>query len=156
MKTYRSHSLEETQTIARTWLAHISSMYKGRDGALVVGLSGHLGAGKTAFTKAVARELGITEDITSPTFIILKMYAIPDSYTGPWKRLVHIDAYRLERSEELLALNWKQIVSDASNLILVEWPEQVGLTHFEPMAHLNLEIVDGVYEITTTYGTIPL
>ena len=160
MKTYSSTSLVDTQKIAREWLADISSRYADRNEALVVGLSGHLGAGKTACSKAVAQELGITETVTSPTFVIMKAYQIQkdqdtrdknqeiaSTISFPWKRFVHIDAYRLERREELEALQWERLVADKNNLILIEWPENVELKEFEPMVHLRFEIKEGKYEV---------
>ncbi len=134
MKTFTSNSLAETEKIAADWLAGISMKHADADEALIVGLSGHLGAGKTAFVKAVAKSLGVTEDVTSPTFVIMKLYEI--NAASPWKRLIHIDAYRLERAEELEALGWEQLVADKNNLILVEWPENVGLKDFSMLAHL--------------------
>lgn len=92
--------------------------------ATVVGLSGDLGSGKTAFVKAVARTLGITETVLSPTFVLAKFYDIPAP--AVWLRLVHIDAYRLEDPAELKALRFDELASDPRNLILVEWPEQTG------------------------------
>jgi len=142
-----SHSLDETRDIAKQWLIDISNIYTDPDEALVVGLSGHLGAGKTAFVKCIASELGIQGEITSPTFVLMKMYDVGSSIQVPWKRLVHIDAYRLERREELDALNWEQLVTDKNNLILIEWPEQVGLKEFEKSAHISFEIKEGTHTI---------
>ncbi|MEK7646329.1 MAG: tRNA (adenosine(37)-N6)-threonylcarbamoyltransferase complex ATPase subunit type 1 TsaE [Patescibacteria group bacterium] len=145
MKSYTSHSLDETHDIAGQWLTDISAKYGERDEALVVGLSGHLGAGKTAFVKAVAKHLGISGDVTSPTFVIMKLYDISQ---GQWKRLVHIDAYRLERREELEVLKWEQLIADRHNLILIEWPENVGLKEFVLHAQLSFEIKEGVHRIS--------
>ncbi|MES2216096.1 MAG: tRNA (adenosine(37)-N6)-threonylcarbamoyltransferase complex ATPase subunit type 1 TsaE [Patescibacteria group bacterium] len=122
---YTSHSIEETAEIARKWLKEISVKYADSNTALVVGLSGDLGAGKTAFTKAIAKELGITDEVTSPTFVIMKQYPITQSST-PWKKLIHIDAYRLERAEEVQVLGFGELVADPKNLILIEWPENIG------------------------------
>ena len=144
MNIYTSHSLEETDNFAQKWLEEITSLYPNESGALVVGLSGHLGAGKTAYVKAVARIVGIKEDVTSPTFVIMKNYDIAH---GPWKKLVHIDAYRLEKKEELAALQWESVIADPQNLILMEWPENVGLTEFKSSAHINFEIKEGVHRI---------
>ncbi len=116
-----SKSLEETRDIANAFLEKISMNFY-EDEAMVVGLYGDLGSGKTTFTKAVAKLLGIQEDITSPTFVIEKIYEIEHEN---FKRLIHIDAYRLEKSKELLALEWEHIVKDPHNLILIEWPEKV-------------------------------
>ena len=150
MKSLTSHSLAETKQIAKNWLFSISNIHANHDEALVVGLSGHLGAGKTAFTKAVATLLGVEEEVTSPTFVIMKVYGInPKAEVDvPWKRLVHIDAYRLERREELGALDWEKLVADKNNLILMEWPENVGLNDFESEAHLSFNSIDGTYKIT--------
>ncbi len=139
MKEFVSHSIAETEAMARQWLVDISKEYDGTDEALIVGLSGHLGAGKTAFVKAVGKALGVKDDITSPTFVLMKTYGFgsnggnePSSQDGVkfpwnWKRLVHIDAYRLEQAEELEALGWEDLVADRNNLIMVEWPENAGL-----------------------------
>lgn len=158
MKSLTSHSLPETEQIAKNWLVSISNKYANHDEALVVGLSGHLGAGKTAFTKAIAKIVGIDEDVTSPTFVIMKLYEINDqvSITNdqrakqieiPWTRIVHIDAYRLERREELDVLEWEKLVADRNNLILIEWPENVGLKEFEPSAFLRFEAHDDEHKI---------
>ena len=91
--------------------------------ATVVGLYGDLGAGKTTFTKGVAKALGIFEVIASPTFVIMKIYELSEQL---FKHLVHIDAYRLEKSSELKHLGWSEIIYDPENLVLVEWPEKVA------------------------------
>jgi len=119
MKKVLSKSLDDTARIAAEWIASLS---KKENEALVVGLSGNLGSGKTAFTKAVAAALGIEEMVTSPTFVIEKIY---ESKVTPWTRLVHIDAYRLESARELEVLNFEELVEDPNNLILIEWPENV-------------------------------
>lgn len=93
--------------------------------AVVIGLTGDLGAGKTTFTQGVARALGVDEVVTSPTFVLEKIY---DTATGDPKafaRLVHIDAYRLDDAHELHQLGFSALVSDPENLIVVEWPERV-------------------------------
>jgi tRNA A37 threonylcarbamoyladenosine biosynthesis protein TsaE len=165
MKAFTSHSLTETEQIAKDWLVSISNMHANPDqssrldGALIVGLSGHLGAGKTAFTKCVAKLLGIQEEITSPTFVIMKIYDIKkheirnskseeNAAVVPWKRLIHIDAYRLERREELEVLEWEKLVADKNNLILIEWPENVGLKRFDPQALLRFEAGEIDYSIS--------
>lgn len=138
MKTVVSHSLEETQKLAREWLASLSAP-TSESGATIVGLYGNLGAGKTAFTQAVARELGIEEPTTSPTFVIEKLYETKHSF---FKRLVHIDAYRLDAGRELTALDFEILVENPNNLILIEWPENVK--EILPESHLKIrcEFVD--------------
>ncbi len=125
MNTVISHSLEETKEIAKKWLMDISA---GNDSseAVIIGLCGSLGSGKTTFIQAVASALGVKEHVTSPTFVLMKLYEI-NSKVGlfSWKRLVHIDAYRLEKPEEVEALNFESIVSDSHNLVLIEWADNI-------------------------------
>lgn len=121
MKTSVAHSIEETREIAAEWLGQVSAG-KNADEATVVGLSGHLGSGKTAFVQAVAAELVVGEQITSPTFVIMKLY---ETKNEAFPRLVHIDAYRLEEGRELEALEFEKIVADPRNLVMIEWAENV-------------------------------
>jgi tRNA threonylcarbamoyladenosine biosynthesis protein TsaE len=163
MTTYSSHSLDETQETAAKWLNQVANdVNTGKsDGATVVGLSGHLGAGKTAFVKIVAKLLGVKEEVTSPTFVIMKIYEVNTTIqirqpaendltiqNLPWERLIHIDAYRLEKSEELEVLNFEQLVADPHNLIMVEWPENVALESLV-LDHqkIRFEVVGAAYGI---------
>lgn len=97
-------------------------------GATVVTLSGELGTGKTAFVKGVAKALGVTEHVTSPTFVIMKMYPVRgrklSNGVGDFERLVHIDAYRLKGEHHLKVLGWDELLEDPKNLIFMEWPEK--------------------------------
>jgi tRNA threonylcarbamoyladenosine biosynthesis protein TsaE len=114
-------SLAELEAFAERFLVDVKPEEAS---ATVVGLSGDLGSGKTAFVKAAARVLGITETVLSPTFVLAKFYDIPRH--AAWSRLVHIDAYRLEDPSELKALRFDELIRDPRNLVLVEWPEQAG------------------------------
>lgn len=92
-------------------------------GATLVALSGELGAGKTTFVQALAKELGVTNTVQSPTYVLMKSYQI--SYKN-FTRLVHIDLYRLEKPEELAALQLENYLNDPQALICIEWPERAG------------------------------
>lgn len=102
--------------------------------ATLVTLSGELGAGKTAFTKAVAKTFGVTETVTSPTFVLEKVYFLE---SAPFTRLVHIDAYRLESGKDLDALDFATIMKDPETLILLEWPERVSDALPKENVHLS-------------------
>ncbi len=92
--------------------------------ATVIGLYGDLGAGKTTFSQGLAGALGVTESVTSPTFVIEKIYKLP---TGSFfTHLIHIDCYRLEASNELATLGFKDVLNNPSNLIIIEWPDRVA------------------------------
>lgn len=117
-------------------------------GATLVTLSGGLGAGKTAFTQTIARAFGVVEPVTSPTFVLEKIYELPK---GPFKRLVHIDAYRLNGVEELAPLGFDEVMRDPGNLILLEWPERVEGALPDPTARITFALhPDG--SRTLSYG----
>ncbi|MCX6703096.1 MAG: tRNA (adenosine(37)-N6)-threonylcarbamoyltransferase complex ATPase subunit type 1 TsaE [Candidatus Zambryskibacteria bacterium] len=129
--TEKLSNLKETQSYAEKFLESLSSK---NEEATVVGLYGDLGAGKTTFAQGLARALGVFDTIVSPTFVIMKIYEIPSNIklltslpaqTGNFKHLIHIDAYRLEKSAEMLHLGWKEIISNPENLVVVEWPERI-------------------------------
>jgi tRNA threonylcarbamoyladenosine biosynthesis protein TsaE len=112
--------------------------------AKVVALSGDLGAGKTTITKEIGNVLGIKESIISPTFVIMKIYKIDSrsKYFSHFKKLIHIDAYRLERGEELMQIGWKEIEKDKDNLIIIEWPERVKNVLSNDICFIKLGHID--------------
>lgn len=116
----------------------------GATNALVIGLQGELGAGKTTFTKAVAKVLGVRDVVTSPTFVIEKIYKLSINEIGSrlFSRLIHIDAYRLESSDELLAIGWEEIIKDKENLILIEWPEKVESVLSKNIHTMKFKFID--------------
>ncbi|ETB64104.1 TPA: tRNA (adenosine(37)-N6)-threonylcarbamoyltransferase complex ATPase subunit type 1 TsaE [Candidatus Nomurabacteria bacterium] len=91
--------------------------------ATVLLFYGDLGAGKTTISKTLAKKLGVREKVLSPTFVIMKKYKTKHKY---FKNLIHIDAYRLEKGEELIKLGFKDWVLEEDNLIIIEWPENVS------------------------------
>ena len=98
------------------------ALVRSSAGATVVALSGELGAGKTTFVQGLARALGVEEQVTSPTFVIERVYPL----TGQkFDRLVHIDAYRLKDRGELSVLGWNELVKESGTLVLIEWPEMI-------------------------------
>jgi len=118
-----SKSAEDTEKIAREFLELVMSPGGSASGAVVVGLSGDLGTGKTTFTQFIAKSLGVKGKVNSPTFVIMKRY---DLKHDKFKNIFHIDAYRLKNEKELLHLGWEEIISNPENLIFIEWPELVA------------------------------
>lgn len=118
-------------------------------GATLVTLSGPLGAGKTAFTKAAAKALGIEETVTSPTFVLEKVYQLPVGRR--FARFVHIDAYRLESGADLAPLGFGELVRDAGTLVFLEWPEKVAAALPPSATRITLAVEDGGAR-TLTYG----
>jgi tRNA threonylcarbamoyladenosine biosynthesis protein TsaE len=94
-------------------------------GALVLGLKGDLGAGKTTFIQGLAEGLKIKEPILSPTFVILKRFDLSGRSAGRLKNLYHMDCYRIDGAEDLVGINFEEIIKDKGNLIVIEWAEKI-------------------------------
>lgn len=99
----------------------------------VIELVGDVGAGKTTFTKGLARGLEITEEITSPTFTISKVY---ENSRG--QKLVHYDFYRLE-NPGIMVEDLFENLQDPRTVTVIEWADTVS--EILPANHLRLEIL---------------
>ncbi len=128
---YLINNEKDLENVAHEVLSIINSNKYNH--ATVLALQGDLGAGKTTFTKCLANILGITESVTSPTFVIQKTFSINETNLEnnsnifiPFKQLIHIDSYRLDLSGELLHLGWHDNLNQKDNLIIVEWPERIS------------------------------
>lgn len=104
---YISDSLADTEALARS----IATRLKG--GETII-LSGELGAGKTAFTKGLAKALGVTEPVVSPTFTMVK------EYRGRDLKLYHFDLYRIEDENELDELGLDEYFAGDA-VTVIEW-----------------------------------
>ncbi|NTV31646.1 tRNA (adenosine(37)-N6)-threonylcarbamoyltransferase complex ATPase subunit type 1 TsaE [candidate division WWE3 bacterium] len=113
----KTHSKEETQLIAKqlieTGLRHN-----------VIALQGDLGSGKTTFTQGFAQALGVRQPITSPTFMLLKVYSLIDH--PQYKKFIHCDLYRVKDWDEIAELALDELWQNPSNMILIEWPERIS------------------------------
>ena len=108
---YITHSPEETERIG----AALGTIIKP---GTVIAYRGDLGAGKTAFTRGLARGLGSTELVTSPT------YTIVNEYLGGRMPLFHFDMYRLRSSDDLWDIGWEDYL-ERGGVCAVEWSENV-------------------------------
>jgi tRNA threonylcarbamoyladenosine biosynthesis protein TsaE len=110
MVTFISHSPSNTEALGEAW---------GREAApgLVIGLSGELGAGKTQLVKGLARGLGITARVHSPSFGLLNEYA------GGRLVLFHLDLYRLDAPEQIHAAGLEEPLA-AGGVTVIEWVER--------------------------------
>lgn len=108
--TYVSKSGYDTERFAQKLAENLK-------GGAFIALDGELGAGKTVFTKGIARGLGITQDILSPTFTLLR------SYDGRI-RLNHFDVYRIADEDELFEIGFDDIVSEEA-VTVVEWAKNI-------------------------------
>lgn len=125
---YESHSPLETEALGQRLAAWL------RPGQ-VIALRGDLGVGKTAFTRGLARGLGITDPVTSPTYTIVNEYPlgrIP---------LFHFDMYRLTGPEDLFDIGWEDYL-DRGGVCVVEWSENVAGALERPIT-VTIEKVPG-------------
>lgn len=116
---YTAHTRDELFVVAGTILKELTPVQKR---ATLITLSGELGAGKTALTQEIAKQLGVYTAVQSPTFVIQKSYRVDDDH---FKTLVHIDAYRLTSFKDLEDIHIKETLSEPTNLVIIEWPECV-------------------------------
>jgi len=106
MATIISNSPEETHALGKSWAAEAEPGW-------VIGLEGDLGAGKTQLVKGIARGLGITDPVTSPTFTLVC------EYEGKLP-LHHLDFYRLENDEQILAAGLEPYFTP-EGITVIEW-----------------------------------
>jgi tRNA threonylcarbamoyladenosine biosynthesis protein TsaE len=102
----------------------------------VVGLKGTLGAGKTTLIKSFMHSLGIKENITSPTFNIVKTYRVEKL------RVFHVDLYRLSSIHEFLDLDLPLYEEDT--LFFIEWSDMIPESKTKGWRFLDIEIIDEV------------
>lgn len=105
------------------------TLRKAQGKATILALTGDLGAGKTALTRSLLRNLGVKGRVTSPTFTLIRHYRLPRgnsrglSKTAPFTDAYHMDCYRLRKPEELLMLGFEEIINNPNNVVIIEWPE---------------------------------
>ncbi len=116
-----TNSVLETKKIGNN-LAHQILKNKLSKQAIVIGLEGGLGGGKTSFVQGFAKGLGVKEKILSPTFVIMKRFAIQNLR---FINLYHFDCYRIEKPSELLELGFKKIIQNPNNIVIIEWADKV-------------------------------
>lgn len=131
----KTFHVTDIKSIAREILTNIESYTKESKSGTVVTLSGDLGAGKTTLVSEIAKLFSIKENVVSPTYVIMKKY--PVSWKGI-ENFYHIDAYRIEKEDEILILGWEEIVSSRANLVFVEWPEKIQ-NHI-PKNHIEIKL----------------
>lgn len=134
-----SKGAADTAKEAAILLTKIKQKTEGVDKAVVVGLSGDLGSGKTTFSQSVANILGVTETVTSPTFIIEKVYHTKDT---AFPQFVHIDAYRLDEAKELEVLGFNDLLLKKGTLVFIEWPERVMNILPKETLMVNFKFID--------------
>jgi tRNA threonylcarbamoyladenosine biosynthesis protein TsaE len=111
MVTFISHSPPETEALGEAWAAECGRGW-------IIGLSGGLGAGKTQLVKGLARGLGADARVSSPT------YALVHEYPGGRLPLFHLDFYRLDTREQIIAAGLEPYLVRPEGVTVVEWVER--------------------------------
>ena len=119
---YRTKKPSETRELAKKLTKEISKTSLDRS-ALVIGFAGELGTGKTTFIKSFVRSMGVSNKVTSPTFLILRRFKMPKGKN--FKNIFHIDAYRIEKESELSDVGLEDILDEPQNIVLIEWADRV-------------------------------
>ena len=114
---YLTNSPEETEAVGERFAAML------RPGS-VVALRGGLGAGKTCFTRGLARGLAVTDAVTSPTYTIINTYRGTLPGIGPVD-IYHIDAYRLMGADDFANIGGEDLLA-GDGVCIVEWPERIA------------------------------
>ena len=120
-----THSPEETEKIGE-------ALAKSLQPGTILAYRGDLGAGKTAFTRGLARGLGCKETVTSPT------YTIVNEYLGGRLPLFHFDMYRLTSSDDLWDIGWEDYL-ERGGVCAVEWSENVADAMPEGTVYVTIE-----------------
>ena len=138
MQTFISRSEAQTEAIGEQFAKKLA------DGT-VVAMYGDLGAGKTAFVRGMARGMGLTNRVSSPTFTIV------NEYCGE-RELIHFDMYRLNDSDELFDIGWEDYLARGA-VCAVEWSEKVDDAFYgdETIVHIE-KLGDTERKITIEEG----
>ncbi len=128
-----SQNSQRTHQIAAD-SAHKLLKHGVASGAILIGLTGQLGSGKTTFVQGFARSLGITDRILSPTFTIVRQYPLQNKR---FETLYHLDLYRINEPA-LAGLGIDEIMGDSKNIVLVEWIEKSPELMKRADMHINL------------------
>ncbi len=115
---YITKSDSESKELGKKIAKHI----KGEE---IICLYGELGAGKTTLVKGIAEGLGVTNEITSPTFTLMNVYPINNKQLTI-NNLIHIDTYRLKNEQELIDIGAADYVGQPETVTIIEWPEKIS------------------------------
>lgn len=107
--------------------------------AVVLGLKGELGGGKTTFLQGFAKGIGVKEKVLSPTFIIARKSQIRNPR---FKNFYHVDCYRTQKPEEILDLGFKEIFQNPENIVVIEWADRIKRILPKATIWINFNFVD--------------
>jgi len=123
IKVFVTNKFEETQKLSEDFAKKLGNYN-------IIALYGDLGSGKTTFVQGLAKGLGITRRIISPTFIILRSYKlksqIPNLKSQKVKFFYHVDLYRIKDENDIEGLGIDEIIRNKENIVVIEWAEKIS------------------------------
>lgn len=149
---YTTHHGSETKNAAK----RVLQQYKK---ARLFLLNGNLGMGKTTWVKGLAQALDIREVITSPSFVLMKVYNLPPASARRWglERLVHVDFYRLDKVEDLYVLGIQDYIDDPKSLVVIEWADRFKGKYPKGAVYIFFQMLKGNQrKITATITKHPV
>ncbi|HWY79122.1 MAG TPA: tRNA (adenosine(37)-N6)-threonylcarbamoyltransferase complex ATPase subunit type 1 TsaE [Candidatus Sulfotelmatobacter sp.] len=130
MKQIITTSFQKTQEFGESFAHDLK-------GGEVLALYGDLGSGKTTFMQGLAKGLGITRSIISPTFIIMRTYEMKSNIKDTGVRtLYHLDLYRIEEESQAIDLGLEELMGNPENIVAIEWPDKIE--NILPEKRINL------------------
>lgn len=136
MPKYIAKTQRDTYQIA----VKLASQLKGGE---IIALQGDLGAGKTTFTQCLAKALAVKKQVTSPTFVLMKVYPVSHKPLAI-RQFVHVDCYRLDEPQELFYLGLEEYLNKYDTIVVIEWADKIKtyLKKFDKVIWLKVEIKD--------------
>ncbi|MDO8560167.1 MAG: tRNA (adenosine(37)-N6)-threonylcarbamoyltransferase complex ATPase subunit type 1 TsaE [bacterium] len=116
--TIATASARETHALGK-------SLAKRLHGGEVFAINGELGAGKTVLVRGLAEGLGVRHRISSPTFLLMRVYRIKKR-GSEIRHFVHVDAYRVKHPAELTDIGLKELLGRSDTVVAIEWARQVA------------------------------
>ena len=121
--------------------AFANKLAKSLKGGEIIALEGDLAAGKTTLTQYLAKALGVKEKVTSPTFVLMKVYPIRN-LKSEIHNLIHVDCYRLDDPQELFYLGIEEYLNKKDTVVIIEWADKIKtyLKKFKKVIWIRIKI----------------
>jgi tRNA threonylcarbamoyladenosine biosynthesis protein TsaE len=121
--------------------AFAKNLAKSLKGGEIIALEGDLGAGKTTMTQYIAKAFGVKENVTSPTFVLMKVYKVK-SRKSKVGELVHVDCYRLDDPQELFYLGIEEYMNHKESVVVIEWADKIKdyLKEFKKVIWIKIKL----------------
>lgn len=142
-QSFITENPEETQSLGYEIGTYIQKQQV--EGARIVALYGELGSGKTTLLQGFARSLGLNDRLLSPTFVLMRSYELAQN-----RMFHHMDLYKITSLEELRSISFQELITDANNIIAIEWADRLGFSLPSYRIDIQLQITEKGHTIGIT------